>query len=141
MDSSVKYRTFAQNKLVRDKTMSRLEPVGSKFEFKKLNDIEFLEQLKLKLLEESQEVCNAASKEAIISELADVLEVMIAWCDLYGFSLEDVFAVQRKKFEQRGGFDDRLYLIAAAHPEDSPCVQYCLDDPEKYPEILSDSKK
>ena len=132
----MKYRKFAQNKLVRDKIMSLLEPLGSKFEWKTLDDVAFLEQLKLKLMEEAAEVCDAQTKEAIIEELADVLEVIIAWCQLLGCSLEDVLLAQRKKYEKRGGFQDRKYIISAEHPEGSLCEQYCLAEPDKYPEII-----
>lgn len=132
---SMKYRKFAQNKLVRDKIMSIIGAYGSKFDWKTLDDAEFLEQLKLKLMEEAAEVCSAQTQEAIIEELADVLEVMIAWCQLLGCSLDDVILAQRKKFEKRGGYQDRKYVISAEHVQGSPCEQYCLAEPEKYPEI------
>lgn len=133
--SSMKYRKFAQNKLVRDKIMSIVGAYGSKFEWKTLNDTEFVEQLKLKIMEEAAEVCAAQTQEAIIEEMADVLEVMIAWCQLLGCSLDDVIAAQRKKFEKRGGYQERKYVISAEHIQGSPCEQYCLAEPEKYPEI------
>lgn len=132
----MKYRKFAQNKLVRDKIMSIIETYGSKFEWKTLDDVEFLEQLKLKIVEEASEVCAAKTQESIIEEMADVLEVMLALCQLLGCSFDDVIAAQRKKLEQRGGYQDRKYVITAEHLQGSVCEQYCLAEPEKYSEIL-----
>lgn len=132
----MKYRKFAQNKLVRDKIMSIIGAYGSKFEWKTLDDAEFLEQLKLKIMEEAAEVCAAQTQDAIIEELADVLEVMIAWCEFLGCSLDDVIVAQRKKFEKRGGYQERKYIMTVEHVQGSPCEQYCLAEPEKYPEII-----
>jgi len=131
----MKYRKFAQNKLVRDNIMSIIQAHGSRFEWKTLNDAEFLEQLKLKIMEEATEVCAAQTKDALVEELADVLEVMMAWCQLLGCSFDDVIVAQRKKFEERGGYQDRKYIISAEHIQGSVCEQYCLAEPEKYPEI------
>ena len=131
-----KYRKFLQNKLVRDKVMERLKPYGSNFDWKYLNDQEFEEQLKLKLIEEAAEVCCAKSKDLVVEELADVLEVMIIWAELIGSSLDDVIKQQQKKRETHGGFCDRKFLITASHVDESPCANYCLNDPEKYPEII-----
>jgi predicted house-cleaning noncanonical NTP pyrophosphatase (MazG superfamily) len=42
--------------LIRDKVMENLKPYGSKFDWRYLNDHEFLDQLKSKLVDEVEEV-------------------------------------------------------------------------------------
>lgn len=133
----MKFRKFLQNKLWRDKAVDRLEGDGSKIHWTQLEPDKFGEQLKIKLLEEAQEACDAPTKELLLEELADIIEVIISFCNLHHVRLEDILALQRKKFLERGGFEGRKYVTVAEHPEGSFGERYCLADPEKYPEILS----
>jgi hypothetical protein len=50
-------------------------------------------------------------------------------------SWDDIVLVQNKKRNERGGFDERKFVTNAEHPEGSFGEQYCLKNPEKYPEI------
>ena len=81
------------------------------------------------------EVYSANSKQELIEEFADILEVMTVWCQLQGSTLEDVMVVQRQKFEKRGGFQGRKFITTVQHLEGSSGEKYCLADPKKYPEI------
>lgn len=134
----MKFRKFKQNKLWRDKAVERLEQMGSKISWSTLGTDEFLEQLKVKFLEEAQEVCNAKTKESALEELADVLEVITSLCDLYGVTLQDVIRLQEKKHQERGGFQGRKFVAVAEHLPGSFGEKYCLADPEKYPEIVEE---
>jgi predicted house-cleaning noncanonical NTP pyrophosphatase (MazG superfamily) len=129
-------RKFKQEKLWRDKAIDRLEQMGSKVHWTKLDAEQFLQQLKRKLLEEAEEVWNAKTEEHLVEELADVLEVVEAFCELHGKALQDVIALQHKKREERGGFQGRRFVTVAEHPIGSFGEKYCLNDPEKYPEII-----
>ena len=131
----MKFRKFAQNKLWRDKLVEKGQNEGSKLYFLKLDDKEFIEQLKIKLLEEANEVHTASTKKELLEELADVLEVINSFCNVNKFSLQDIIDVQTKKYQERGGFDGRNFITYAEHPEGSFGEKYCLNDPEKYPEI------
>ncbi len=133
----MKFRKFYQNKLWRDKTVDRLEEQGSKIHWTRLENDEFIQQLKIKLLEEAQEACDAPTKELFLEELADIIEVIVAFCDLHHLMLQDILKLQNKKFLERGGFEGRKYVTVAEHPEGSFGEEYCLANPEKYPEILS----
>jgi predicted house-cleaning noncanonical NTP pyrophosphatase (MazG superfamily) len=132
-------RKFKQNKLWRDKTIENLERIGSKIHWTRLDTEQFIEQLKNKLLEEADEVCRAKDKESLIEELADLLEVVCSLCEIHGFTLDDVFHIQDKKRQERGGFQDRKFVTFAEHPVGSYFEKYCLNDPDKYPEIFGDS--
>ena len=74
--SAPKMRKFIHNKLWRDKGVERMEKTGSIVHVTILDDEQYDKQLGLKLLEEAQEVCGAKSKEDLISEVGDVLEVL-----------------------------------------------------------------
>lgn len=131
----VKMRTFLQNKLWRDKAIELMEQHGSKMHWHTLNDTEFDEQLRIKLVEETQEVIQAQSKENLLAELADVLEVIDTLCDLHEINKDEVITAQNKKRASRGGFTGRTFITVAEHPENSFGEQYCLADPTKYPEV------
>ncbi len=131
-----KMRKFVQNKLWRDKANDILEVEhGSIIHWRRLDDSEFNEQLKLKLLEEADEVRVAKSKEDLISELADVFEVLDNVLKLNNISKNDVISAQAIKVSKRGGFDGRKYVTIAEHKENSFGEKYCLADPVKYPEV------
>ena len=70
----MKYRKFKQEKLWRDKAVDLLEAMGSRVHWVKLEGEGFKEQLRVKLLEEAAEVCDAKNKEELLEELADLLD-------------------------------------------------------------------
>lgn len=132
----MKMRKFKQNKLWRDKAVDRIQEMGSIIHWTRLEDDEFAQQLKIKFMEEAQEVSSAKTKAALIEELADILEVISSLGDVHKFTLDDVINVQHKKFDERGGFKGRKFVTIAEHAVDSFGEKYCLADPEKYPEII-----
>ena len=128
-------RAFLQNKLWRDKAVALMEEMHSVIHWHRLDDTEYDHQLRQKLLEESKEVCAASSKEALVQELADLLEVIEAIARSHNVSLEEIREIQLKKKAERGGFDERKFVAVAEHLEGSLGERYCLADPEKHPEI------
>lgn len=130
----MRFRTFIYNKLVRDRTVERCKNAGSRTYWSVLNDQEFIDQLGLKCVEEALEVQEARTKEERIEELADLLEVVNAYCDLYGISLHDIQAVQAQKKLERGGFEKRIFVTKVEHGVGTHLEQYCAEHPEKYPE-------
>ena len=136
MDKKPEMRKFLQNKLWRDKANEILEKQhGSVIHWRRLDDKEFDDQLKLKLVEESEEVKVAKTRDELISELADVFEVIDSLCKLNNISKEEIIAAQKTKVEKRGSFEGRKYITIAEHLENSFGEKYCLADPTKYPEI------
>jgi predicted house-cleaning noncanonical NTP pyrophosphatase (MazG superfamily) len=131
----MKFRKFKQHKLWRDKAVDNLESLGSKVHWTTLNNQDFADQLKLKFMEEAQEVYSAQTREALMEELADILEVISSLSDVHQFTLEDIIALQHKKHQERGGFRGRKFVTVAEHPVGSFGEKYCLADPEKYPEV------
>lgn len=99
------------NKLVRDFIPEVIERDGKNYSTKILNDAEYIEELKKKSLEELNEYFAAENKEDSVEELADLLEIVHALAEYHGSSIEEVERVRQQKFEQRGGFKEKVYLI------------------------------
>lgn len=129
-------RKFAYNKLCRDKLIDIIEKRGSKVHWRQLNDTEFDAELRRKIMEEAEEVAKAQTKAELIEELADVVEVIDAFCKLHQCSFDDIVAAQHKKREERGGFEGRVFISTAEHPAGSYSENYCLSNPLRYPEII-----
>lgn len=129
------FRKFLQNKLWRDKAVTFLEKEGSKVHWRRLDTLEFIQELKKKLLEEAEEVYHAKNPRELFEELADVLEIIDCLAQTHGSNLQEIEAIRLKKFEKRGGFFERKYVTIAEHPLGSFGEKYCLADPKKYPEV------
>ncbi len=129
-------RTFKQNKLWRDNAVDMMEQNhGSKIHWRRLDDAEFDQQIRIKLLEEAQEVAAAKNRKELIGELADLYEVIDSIAALHTISKEEIIDMQTKKRHERGSFSGRKFVDTAEHPAGSFGEKYCLADPEKYPEI------
>lgn len=132
----MKMRTFKQEKLWRDKLPDKMVKMGSVIHIKQLDDGEYDHQLRVKFIEEAEEVKVAKSRKELMEELADVLEVIDSLCALHNLSRSEIEMVQEKKRAERGGFLERKFVTIAEHPEGSFGEHYCLAQPEKYPEIV-----
>lgn len=99
------------NKLVRDFIPEIIRQAGNQCEVAIMSETEFRQALREKLLEESQEVVSVKTNEDLLSELADLQEVLNTISQVYGISREDILREQRRKRDERGGFDKRLRLL------------------------------
>lgn len=134
----MKMRTFYQNKLWRDKAVEKMEKHGSVMHWRWLDDAQYSQQLLLKLVEEAQEAVDAQSGNDLIEELADVRDIVDALCTLHSITSEQIAQAQAARYQERGGFLNRVFVEKAEHPEGSFGVEYCLAQPHKYPEIIED---
>ena len=128
-------RIFKQNKLWRDKIVDMRQRLGSKLNWRRLNDAEFDQQLRIKLVEEADEVVAAKNRKELIEELADIYEVIDALIEVNHISHDEIRAEQTKKREERGDFSGRRFVDTVQHPAGTSGESYCLANPEKYPEI------
>jgi predicted house-cleaning noncanonical NTP pyrophosphatase (MazG superfamily) len=133
----MKIRRYKAEKLVRDRTIERLNKNNVMANYSILdNDNDYLHRLIEKLDEEAREVKESASSEERLSELADVLEVIYAICKASGKTLADLEKERADKFAERGGFEKRIFCHYVEGSEDSPTiVKFYKPHPEKYPEI------
>lgn len=97
------------NKLVRDQIPNIIKGNGETPITRILSDVEYREELEKKLYEEYMEVIDAKGDERI-EELADMLEVMVSLAELENMSLGDIVDIAQKKAEERGAFEERIYL-------------------------------
>jgi predicted house-cleaning noncanonical NTP pyrophosphatase (MazG superfamily) len=94
-----------EGKLVRDKIPQIIEAAGKKPIIRILDDIEYRYALDDKLLEEIDEYKVVRS----IEELADILEVLFAHCEAYGYTKEELFAACNRKRLARGAFKQKIF--------------------------------
>lgn len=99
------------NKLVRDKIPQVIESNGKSFRTRILKEVEYRQELDVKLREESEEYLQAKDKREALEEMADMLEVIRSLAALHGASWEQLEAIRADKAVARGGFKDRIYLI------------------------------
>ncbi|MFT8320477.1 MAG: nucleoside triphosphate pyrophosphohydrolase [Bacillus sp. (in: firmicutes)] len=100
------------NKLVRDKIPEIIEKTGKNFKTRILSDEEYIKELKEKSFEELREYMEAADRDNALEELADVLEIVNAFAVYHQSSMEEIEQIRKKKSEERGGFKEKVYLIA-----------------------------
>jgi predicted house-cleaning noncanonical NTP pyrophosphatase (MazG superfamily) len=96
-------------KLVRDRIPEIIEQAGKSAVWRELSADDFRLALWAKVLEEASELAEAAD-DALLSELADLEEVVEAILTAYGHSREELEVVRQKKNEERGAFTRRLFL-------------------------------
>lgn len=94
------------DKLVRDRIPELIGAKGEECSFHIATDGEYAEKLYGKLREETEELI----RDRNTGEIADVLEVIDAIMELEGISRNEVDAVKRKKYGERGGFSKRTIL-------------------------------
>lgn len=100
---------MSYKKLVRDNIPDIIKENGEEPVYRVLSDKEFLVELKKKLLEESNEVINSSGDE-MLSELGDLLEVMISLAKVHNISLDDIIISSSEKRDKRGSFTKKIYL-------------------------------
>ncbi|MGA3292224.1 MAG: nucleoside triphosphate pyrophosphohydrolase [Candidatus Microgenomates bacterium] len=103
-------RKYIHNKLVRDKIPQVIKASGGEGKIKILSEKRFEEELKKKLIEEAKEL-NKASKEEIVNELADVLELTKSIAAHYKIKFSKVEKFMMAKRKKRGGFRKKLFLV------------------------------
>ena len=74
------------NKLVRDRIPEIIQKEGNTADIIILSEESFKQAIKEKLIEEATEVCNAQNRDDILSELADLQEVMDTIKQLYNIN-------------------------------------------------------
>ena len=99
------------NKLVRDKVPQIIKENKQIPTIRKLNEEDFVNELFRKLEEEVQEIIGARNdKNELVMEIGDVYEVLDAIIDLYKLDKSLILELQKKKKQERGGFEGKIYL-------------------------------
>ena len=98
------------NKLVRDLIPDILTSQRVKFSVEPMTQTEYCQALRQKLVEEAQEAAEA-SEDTLVTELADLWEVIDATLVAYGIQRNQVLACQMQRRMERGGFSQKLRLL------------------------------
>lgn len=100
------------NKLVRDRIKEKIEGKGEACEVRVIEgDEEFKRELLKKVVEEARELAASDSRDAFLSEYADLMAALDALADLYEFSEADIRTAISENMEKKGGFKKRHFLI------------------------------
>ncbi len=111
------YMKKEYNKLVRDRIPEILLAAGLNFEIITLSETEYRQLLRQKVVEEAQEIA-AANAEHLLTEFADLYEVLDALIETYGLSLDAILKKQKQRRLERGGFKQRIQLLWTEDAED-----------------------
>ena len=126
---------FRVEKLIRDKLPEIMRASGLAVFDRRLDDEAFIAALREKLGEETAELLAADSRDELLGEMADVMEVILALAEAHGIGAVEVEARRLAKLDERGGFDARVWNAAVEGAEDCPAVDYYLARPEQYPKV------
>ncbi len=99
------------HKLVRDGIPELIRRNGAHCEVSVMTEEEYRQALRAKLVEEATEAAQAQTLQALITELADVQEVLDALRATYALSHKAIVQEQTRRRAERGGFERRLRLL------------------------------
>lgn len=123
----MKYIKFKANKLVRDKIPTILKNDGIDCECRIMDQEEFFDSLKEKIVEEAKEVLTSKNREELIEELADLIEVIEKICVEARISKPDIDNTRIKKYKEKGIFDNRIFIQNFLLPENHNKIKHYID--------------
>lgn len=130
-------RRFKLEKLVRDKIPEILSQKEVTIKERTLSQSEYIHHLKLKLVEEVQEVIESRNITDLLEEISDVWEVILALAAAHSISLEELEQKRVEKRNTTGAFAHRIYGEYIECGENNKHIEYYLTRPGKYPETSS----
>lgn len=99
------------NKLIRDKIPEKIKKSGGDYKIEKLKTKEFEKELIKKVGEEADGLVNAKNKKELISELADVIDVIEEIKGFKKITNQQIKKAQKENNKIKGGFKKRLFLF------------------------------
>lgn len=87
---------------------------GKNLEVRVLDEAEFKEALRRKVIEEVSELKDAKDSAEAKDKIAYLHEIADALGDAYGFSKKEILELKDKVRVERGGFEKRLFLEGEA---------------------------
>ena len=128
------YRRFYFNKMIRDRVPQMMEKAGIQVVGHTMNQDEYEQRLKAKLVEEIEEVCVATTQKDVSEEIGDVLEVLKALAQYHHLDFSKVVASAEQKTAEKGGFFTPLCIDYIEIPDHHPRLDDYIRRPQKYPE-------
>ena len=129
-------RKFKFGKLVRDRIVDQIISDGNKPNWHELSNDKFIEELKKKIVEESQEIPRTIDPTEVVKELADIQEMIDCILNALKVRKKDFLIIQKKKNEKAGSFKNKQYIAdVEVLNKKSVWLGYYLANPDKYPEL------
>lgn len=100
------------NKLVRDKVPALIAKSGDRAVLTVVSGEEELEAMRRKIVEEANELAAASDRSDIVSEIADLMEILSAYRKRLNIRDTEVFEAQNSKRRSHGAFDQGNLLIS-----------------------------
>lgn len=129
-------KRFKTNILVRDNRLKDMQNAGLTVNYKILDDSEYQQELKQKLVEESTEALLTTNRHDLVEELSDVMEVFEHLLESSNISMDEIRKIKENKKQKVGGFQQKIKTFSVEMNEDNTEVEYYKNRPNKYPEIL-----
>jgi len=128
---------FIVKKLIRDKILQRcLDDPAVETDYSILELEDFKKALIAKIHEEADEVWAENTKDDdVLSELADVQEVVDALVKSYGYTKKDVRDAQARKITKNGAFEERIFVTSFTITGESEWTDYFRANRDKYEEV------
>ncbi|MCC5897910.1 MAG: nucleotide pyrophosphohydrolase [Phormidium sp. GEM2.Bin31] len=105
------------HKLVRDRIPEIIKNAGKHCQIEYLNPEDYRQALRDKLIEEAQEAAQA-DDDHLLSELADLTEVIGALLTSYHIPPERLRQQQQQRHQERGGFEQKIRLLRVCETGD-----------------------
>lgn len=99
------------NKLIRDKIPDKIRGKGELCEVRRImDDNEFEQELLKKVKEEASALSMVRTREDLLDELADLLEVLDALKEYHQLTPEELRVVRVENQQKKGAFKERYFL-------------------------------
>lgn len=129
------YQKFKTKILVRDKMVEKMQSKGILVDYKKLNQKNYVNALRKKVVEEAREVAAENDREKLVFELADLQEVAQTLAETLEITASEISEARKKKREKSGGFSKKHFTNFVEIKNDNPAIEYYLQRPKKYPKM------
>jgi len=133
-------KKYQFNKLIRSKLPERMNLEGVNIIGRHLSDEEFILELKNKLVEEAIEVRDTDSKDDLVKELADIMEVIESIISVHSITKEEVEKERIVKSEVNGHFLPANFVDYIEAPvNNQKLIEYLENRNRPYKYIYSES--
>jgi predicted house-cleaning noncanonical NTP pyrophosphatase (MazG superfamily) len=129
---------FLFNKIIREKFLYKLAAENGEYTSTLLTNDQIIEELKLKLKEEAQEVYQTSNSNSLLEELADVLEVIEGLLNASQLTMADLSNARETKELSRGKLRLNEKILTVCVPNNdtfSETISYLRAEPQRYPEL------
>jgi predicted house-cleaning noncanonical NTP pyrophosphatase (MazG superfamily) len=105
------------NKLCRDKVPEIIAGKGFECEVREVDHDEYKREIIRKVFEEASGVSNHSGRDSLLKELADLSVTIDAVKKEFGISKEELDLAVERSIDEKGGYEDMLYLSWSSDTE------------------------